>query len=85
MEQLAPGGLMWVPLTSTSSIQSSAEYASLFRRLGGLANMLTHHEVYVIRRKTDAAGVKDQFVYRKIMDARYASLRSVEEQLEDRD
>ena len=84
MEQLAPGGLMWVPLSSNQSINQNAEYASLFRRLGGLANMLTHHEIYVISRKQDSAA-KNQFSYRKIMDARYASLRSVEEQLEDRD
>lgn len=45
-------------------------------RLGGLANMLTHHEVYVISRHQTEHGV---YTYRKIMDARYAELRSVEE------
>ena len=48
-------------------------------RLGGLANMLTHHEIYVITRHENG------FFYKKIMDARYAGLRSVEEQLDDRD
>ena len=36
MEQLAPGGKMWVPLTSTSSVDRSGNQ--------------THHEVYVITR-----------------------------------
>lgn len=50
MEQLAPGGKMWVPLTSTSSLNRSRDQYRLLMRLGGLANMLTHHEVYVITR-----------------------------------
>jgi hypothetical protein len=40
--------------------------------------LLTHHEVYVIQRKEDQ-DAKPIFVYKKIMDARYAELRSVQE------
>jgi hypothetical protein len=39
---------------------------------------LTHHEVFVIERKKNNIG-EDVYVYKKIMDARYAELRSVNE------
>ena len=40
--------------------------------------MLTHHEVFVIERKKNDND-EDVYVYKKIMDARYAELRSVQE------
>lgn len=76
MHQLAPCGKMWVPLTSTSTLNRNREQYRLLMRMGSLASILTHHEVYVITRcKQDHS----QFFYRKIMDARYAGLRSVSE------
>lgn len=74
---------MWVPLSSTSEPQNN---------LGGLLNLrmqalFTHHEIYLISRKAgpdvnpDAEPDDSQYTYKKLMDCRYAPLRSVEEQL----
>ena len=67
LDQLAPGGRMWVPLTCKDS--SSAAF-----HLGAQV-----HEIYVI----DRDPISSELKYKKIMDARYALLRSVNEQLSD--
>ena len=84
LEQLAPGGLMWVPLTSKSQhVAQNQLEAVLNMRMPAL---FTHHEIYLISRKDGSATasqkVEDsEYAYKKLMDCRYAPLRSVEEQL----
>ena len=74
---------MWVPLSSTSEPQNN---------LGGLLNLrmqalFTHHEIYLISRKPLPDGASpdevddSHFTYKKLMDCRYAPLRSVQDQL----
>ena len=80
LAQIAPGGRMWIPLASKD--ERSAEMnrlESILRRNGSRAGVFAHHEVYVI----DRDKISLELTYTKIMDARYAQLRSVEEQLED--
>ena len=73
LDQLAPGGRMWIPLLSK---ESSSEINLLEQLLRGRGrDGFVHHEVYLIDRHPETK----ELSYKKIMDARYAQLRSVDE------
>jgi hypothetical protein len=74
---------MWIPLTSKDDHGRAAqdrEYQDIQSILRGgearqLLEQFTQHQIYVIDRDFET----HEFTYSKIMDARYAPLRSVEE------
>lgn len=72
---------MWVPLLSKDPISAERHILEQLLIRGGRANsdVFEHHEVYLIKKHPTTL----ELTYEKIMDARYAQLRSAEDQLQD--
>lgn len=81
LEQLAPGGLMWIPLLSKDPISPERQILEqIFINSGRAGNTFEHHQVYLVEKDKNT----HKLTYTKIMDARYAQLKSVDEQLSER-
>ena len=68
---------MWIPLVSKDPISNERQLLEQILIRGGRGgDGFEHHSVFIVDK--DLTG---SLVYKKIMDARYAKLGSVEEQL----
>lgn len=67
---------MWIPLMSKDPVSAERNLLEqILVRSGRASEVFEHHQVYLIDRHL-TTGI---LTYQKIMDARYAQLRSVEE------
>ena len=74
LDQLAPGGRMWVPLMSKESEELDSIMRNRQRSMSS-SSIFTVHEIYLVDKDLTTGELK----YQKLMDCRYAQLRSVEE------